>query len=316
MVAVAARERAHADDALTAEWPFTIEIIPIADLFADLAYQRPPQEAFIDKSAASFDAALVGALDVAPRAKGKYAILDGHQRTEIMRKVGLHGAWCAVYPPMTLKEEATFFYRKNKDRRGVHPFYSLRARMVAGDSVAKGIFRIVEASDFRMSAGGKSKTIAGGSGHSVIVAIAALEDAYTWGSTVRPETLSITLHTIRQAFWRRDQATESEVIRGVARFWQPFYEEEVNKRVLYDVLKVEGPLGYIGRAREKKSTTMRRYTQADIIAREIVADYNRQMKSKGGAKLNANLLHKPLSGQATKQRREQREREDREAARS
>lgn len=306
MAAVAAREgtRAQADDVLAAEWPFTIEIVPIGDLFADLAYQRPPQDAFIERIASQFDAALVGTLDVAIRPKGKYAILDGHQRTEIMRKVGLHGAWCAVYPPMTVKEEATFFYRKNKDRRGVHPFYSLRARAVAGDKTARGIFRIVEASDFRMSAGGKSRTIAGGSGHSVIVAIAALEDAYTWGSTVRPETLSITLHTIRQAFWRRDQATESEVIRGVARFWQPFYEEEVNKRILYDVLKVEGPLGYIGRAREKKGTTMRSYTQADIISREIVADYNRVIRSKGGTKLNANLLHKPLGGQALKRQRE------------
>lgn len=298
---VAAREGAL--DALAAEWPFEIELIPIKNLFADLSYQRPPYEAFIASAASQFDSALIGALDVAPRPRGRFAVLDGQQRVEILRKVDIHGVWCAVYEQMSVKEEAAFFYRKNKDRRSVHPFYALRARRVAGDKTAKAIFEIVEKTNFKMAAAGGS-TGPKGAAAGTIVAIKALEDAYSWGSSMRDECLTVTLRTIRGAFWQRTYMAESEVVRGVARFWQPFSDQEVDRKLLHEVMKAEGPLGYLGRARDKKATSMRRYPQADIIAREIVADYNRVVRGGKSAKLNANLLHKPPSGRDVKKLRE------------
>jgi hypothetical protein len=117
----------------------------------------------------------------------------------------------------------------------------------------------------------------------------------------------VTLRTIRAAFWQRQYMAESEVVRGVARFWQPFFDDEVNTKILHEVMKLEGPTGYLGRARDKKATTMRRYTQADIIAREIVADYNRAVRGTKHNKLNATLLHKPLSGRDLKKLRAQEE---------
>src|SRR5262252_750846 len=133
----------------TTEWPFAVELLPLADLLVDHKYQRPPQQAFVDKLISEFDETLVGILDVAHRGNGTHAILDGAQRYQALLKFK-QTAWCAVYKGMSLAEEAMFFYRKNRNRRSVHPFYQFRALMVTGDKQSLAINKIVEDTGYKL----------------------------------------------------------------------------------------------------------------------------------------------------------------------
>jgi hypothetical protein len=263
------------------DWPFTVELAEVGHLFADHRYQRPPQAPFIDKMVNSFDETLVGVLDVSYRPRNSsriYAILDGLQRFEAIKKVGKTTAYVAVYEGMSVADEAMFFYRKNKDRRSVHPFYSFRARMVAGDEKAIDINRIVESEGYKLEVGAIPPDN--------LTAIRAVEEAYSYSSTARNESLSATLNTLRRSFYDRQGGKDGELIRGLGRFFQPFYAEEIDLPWLEDRLANENPRTILGRARDNYHAGQYR---SNPVAEEIIKVYNRGRKN---GKLNRNLLTK------------------------
>jgi len=260
------------------DWPYTVELVGVDQLFADTRYQRPPQTVFIEKMVNSFDDTLVGVLDVASREDGMYAILDGLQRYEAMKLVGKTTAYVAVYGVMTLAEEAMFFYRKNKDRRSVHPYYSFRARMVAGDEKAIDINRIVESEGYRLEVGAIPPQN--------LTAIRAVEEAYSFQSAARSESLSATLNMLRRSFYGRQGGKEGELIRGLGRFFQPFYTEEIDLEWLEDRLSSENPRTIIGRGRD---AWLAGTHHSNPVADELIKLYNRGRKN---GKLNRNMLTK------------------------
>jgi hypothetical protein len=260
------------------EWPFIVEQADLSELFADIRYQRPPQELFIDKMVNSFDETLVGVLDVSERRNGMYAILDGLQRFEAMKKVGKTTCFVAVYEGMRLAEEAMFFYRKNKDRRTVHPFYSFRARMVAGDQKAREINRIVESEGYKLDVGAVPPDN--------LTAIRAVEEAYSFESAARTESLSVSLNMLRKTFYGRKGGKDGELIRGLGRFFQPFYDEEIDMAWLEDRLASQNPRTILGRAADAWFAGTH---HSNPVADEIVKLYNRGRKN---GKLNRNMLTK------------------------
>src|SRR5262245_2473755 len=94
------------------EWPFRVERLPLAACFADPAYQRPANWSFVRSSAARYDPTLVGTIDVAQRGPGSYAILDGQQRSEIVKLVGKETIWASIYVRLDAASEARFFLHK------------------------------------------------------------------------------------------------------------------------------------------------------------------------------------------------------------
>ena len=249
-------------------WPFTVELIPLNDLIVDLTYQRPPQEVFVEQIIQNFDEILVGTLDVAERADGTHAILDGAQRFEALQKFKVN-VWCSIYKDMTLKDEAMFFYRKNRNRRGVHPFYQFRALMVTGDKRAIAIDRIVKSEGYKLEIGSVPDD--------VITAIRAVEDAYDMSSLARKESLSPTLHVMRQCFFGRKSGKEGELIKGLGKFFQSFSEEEIDYNWLIDILAGQNPQALIGRASD--AAQVGRHPRAYHMAKDIVNIYNRGRKS-------------------------------------
>jgi hypothetical protein len=265
------------------DWPFTVELVPLDELFADSNYQRPPQEVFVDRMVNSFDDTLVGVLDASDRGNGSspsYAILDGVQRFTAMKKVGKHTVYIATYEGMTIQEEATFFYRKNKDRRGVHPFYNIRARRVAGDEKATEIFGIVEAHGYKLDVSGTPENS--------LPAIRSIEHAYGYSSAKRTESLSPTLRTLRKTWHGRRGGKDSALISGLGRFFQPFDDNEIDLEHLIDRLSDENPRTIVTRARE---TYFTRAYSANPVAEEIIKIYNRGLKRN---RLNRNLLTKTV----------------------
>jgi hypothetical protein len=249
-------------------WPFTVELISLDDLIVDLRYQRPPQEVFVEKLIAEFDETLVGALDVAERKNGTHAILDGAQRYQACTKFK-NAAWCAVYKGMSLADEAMFFYKKNRNRRSVHPFYQFRALLVTGNREAMDINRIVESEDYKLGIGAGQENM--------LQAIRAVEDAYRMSSLARKQSLSPTLHVLRACFFGRKQGKEGELIRGLGKFFQSFGDEDVDMAWLTDILAGQNPQVLLGRAEDKAYNS--RHPRMYWMARDICEMYNRGRKT-------------------------------------
>jgi hypothetical protein len=262
-------------------WPFTVELLPRKKLFSDSRYQRPPQEAFINRLVGKFDPTLVGTLDVSAREDGYYALLDGLQRNEVVGHFSYDYIWCAVYEGMSLADEAEFFFRRNKDRKGVHPFYQFQARVVMGERIARKIDRIVRAEDFWLHINAKPDD------H--ISAIRAVEDAFSYSSPARKESLSPALRVIRMSIFGRQGAKDGEMIRGLARFFQPFEDEQIDLIRLRDILESTGPKNLVERAKEKQRNSGRRgSTTGYEVARELATIYNRGLQR--GPKLSLRML--------------------------
>lgn len=265
-------KRAHA------EWPFEVGLVPLRVLIVDDTYQRPPHHEFVSREAERFDPTLIGTIDVSKRKNGDYAILDGQQRYLIMQIVGKTACYCSIYTGLTIAEEAGFFYKKNKDRNTMKPFYSFRARRVAGDPEAIEINDIVEAEGFAFGPTSNEDNVIG--------AVTASEKVFAMGSEHRDQQLSITLYTIREAFKGRKDCFNNSLIQGMGKFWQSYSDDEVNIDKLVQALQEVGPTGVLGLARDSMALAPkgRLGTQSlpRWVAHHVGSLYNKQLSVGAG----------------------------------
>jgi hypothetical protein len=282
------------------EWPFEVGLIPLVNLLIDDTYQRPPHHEFIAREAQRFDPTLVGTLDVSHRkgsgadrnksraARGMYAVLDGQQRYLMMQMVGKTACYCSIYDGMSIPDEAGFFYKKNKDRNAMKPFYSFRARRVAGDTEAIDILRVVEEENFSLGPTSNEEDVIG--------AIVAVESVYNMASEAREQSLSNTLYLIREAFKGRKDCFNSTIITGLGRFWQTYADDEVQLYKLVQALQEVGPTGLLGLARDSMALAPkgRSGTQSlpKFVAKHAALLHNKQLgrlTGKGSMKMKVDV---------------------------
>lgn len=254
----------------TNAWPFVIELLATETLFADKRYQRPPQDSFVEKLISTFDPTLVGTLDVSARDDHRYALLDGLQRHSAIVKMGYSHIWCAVYAGMSVEDEARFFYRRNRDRRSVHPFYQFRARILMRDEVAVAVDKIVRKEGFKLHINARPDD------H--LTAIRAVEDVYGYRSLDRHESLTPALRTIRESLLGRKGATDGNLIRGLGRFFQAYPDDELDHQWLFEALAEMGPLQLLGRVKDRTTGQGGGKGSSLLFAREIAELYNKGRK--------------------------------------
>jgi len=253
------------------DWPFTVELIPYEALMVDHDYQRPVPWPFVRKHAATFDPTLVGTIDVAQRRRGAvYAIMDGQLRYEMCRLVGKKAIWCSVYSGMDKQQEARFFLHKNRDKKAIHPFYTFRARIAAGDPDALAIKEIVEEYGYEVT-----WQAAKPDSPQNISAIAALEEAFNRRSDELGEDdcLRPTLRVLKRSTWGMHFGQNHILIRALAIIFEQYTEEGVGVGRLQDTLRKTAPEMYVNRARE--ASRHHSTNAAWNLARLIVDDYNR-----------------------------------------
>lgn len=270
-------------DAMT-EWPFQVKLLARRQLILDESYQRAAKPQFVRDLVLRFDERLVGTLDVSDRGGGSYAILDGNQRNTAMEQLGKQRCWCAIYEGMTVKDEAEFFLHKNRDRQVVHPYYHLRARIVAGHEDALHIERIVGDHGFKLATSSGSPDS--------LAAIKSVEAIYHLQSDVRENLLGATLQLVREVFLGRKGATDAEMLRGVAAFLARFSDSEIRWDHWKDALAASGPALIRGRARD--ATPSGRGESGYAIARVLVEVHNTGLPR--GQRLDAKRLESPWSG--------------------
>lgn len=264
------------------EWPFRVERLAIEVLFADHDYQRPVAWPFVRKTASIFDERLVGTIDVSDRG-GSYAILDGQLRFEAMKLVGKTSVWCSIYEGFDKQSEARFFLHKNRDRKAIHPYYTFKARVAAGDEAAIAIQKIVKRHGYKLAVGASRP---GTPTENNIVAITALEEAHARHSETRAECLDPALAVLAKTTRGLEQGQNASLIRGLARFFGAYDDEELVPEILEQVLTERSPGFMLGRARERGREN--RSTTEHYMAKTIVDEYNRVAKR--GEKIPAGRL--------------------------
>lgn len=257
-----------------AEWPYEVGFVYLRDLMVDDTYQRPPHHHFISEMATRFDETLVGTIDVNARESGEFAILDGQQRFMAMSQVGKTACYCSIYQNMTIEDEAGFFYRKNRDRKSMNAYYAFRARAVAGDTEAITIRDTVERQGFHMGENSNERDRIG--------AIRAVEWCFGMSAEHREESLTPTLKTIHESMFGRKGSLDAMMLQGLGRFWQTFRDDEVQAKVVNEILAELGPANFIGQARERQAITStggrKRVSQPWWAARILADEYNRRLR--------------------------------------
>jgi hypothetical protein len=249
------------------EWPFRVELLPLESLIVDESYQRPPSWAFVRREAARYDPTLVGTVDVAQRSPSLYAILDGQQRTEIVRLVGKGTVWASIYQGLDLQSEARFFLHKNSNRKNMHPYYTFRARVASGDTDAIDIQRIVEAHGYQLAIGGPMTNR-----QTNISAISGVIRAYGRKLPDGTPALDPTLAVLSKATLGRAEGQSSLLIRGLS---QAFLDrDDMDPGKLVEVIGKLGPDLILGRARDIVRPGVLNGEQA--VAGIIVGEYAKQ----------------------------------------
>lgn len=101
----------ESDDRAASEGGWEYAEVPLRLLRVDPRYQRKVNAAFVRKAVKRFEADAVGVITLSLRDDGYYYIIDGQQRSEIMRGVeGVDGSISGRYKRgMTLQQEAELF---------------------------------------------------------------------------------------------------------------------------------------------------------------------------------------------------------------
>jgi hypothetical protein len=253
------------------DWPFQVELIPIQMLMVDHDYQRPVAWQFVRKMAATYDESLVGTIDVARRAPSRFAILDGQLRYEATRLVGKKTIWASVYSGLDLQSEARFFLHKNKDRKAIHPYYTFKARVTAGDEDAVEAERIVTEHGYRLALGVQK---ADTSSEKNIQAVAAVEEAFKRKRPDGTPALIPTLDTMRAVTLGRPQGNSALIIRGLAMVYEKADNGQVDPELMKQALAELGPELVLGRARDLSRSSGGNAAYA--TAKVITAAYNRK----------------------------------------
>lgn len=128
----------------TAETDYSYKptFLPIESFFSDFdAYQREKRRRFVEQYATPerFKESRIGTLSVSERPDGRYAVVDGQQRWEILRKMGWTHVWANLYTGLTLQQEALLFVDLNFARTNVKSWDHYKAARTAEDPDVLGV---------------------------------------------------------------------------------------------------------------------------------------------------------------------------------
>jgi hypothetical protein len=257
------------------EWPFRVELIPLTALLVDRDnYQRPVSWPFVRREASRYDASLVGTIDVAQRSPSSFAILDGQQRSEIVRLVGKTTIWASIYVGLDVQSEALFFLRKNRDRKMMHPYYTFRALLTSGDEATVAMNEIVTKHGYRLAIAAPRDDRTDN-----IAAISAVTKAYERKLPDGTDTLDPTLEILRKATYGRNGGQDAVIIRGVSRTL--LERPDIDREILARHLLENGPELVLGRAKDLKRSAGINTEQG--VARVLTLDYDRERRRRSAA---------------------------------
>lgn len=241
--------------------------LPVSVLEVDPETQRRMNKAWVKAHVGTFDPELFGEIVVSHR-RGKYLVVDGQHRVELVRELGWHDQKipCLVYEDLSLAEEAALFLGLG-DRRQPTTFDKFRIAITAGSPVECDVDRIVRAQGLSLSDQRKD---------GAINAVIALKRVYLGAGIAKKESpaeLARTLKILKAAWGPTSSSFEGGLILGVGMLLHR-YNGGVDEPALINKLsKVSGgPSGVI--ARGKSVMDLKRRPEGHCMASVMVDIYN------------------------------------------
>lgn len=165
----------------------SIEMVPVAQLFIDSAYQRDLDSARTKRMAADWNWLACGSLTVSLRVidgENKYAVIDGQQRLNAIKLQGFKEAPCRIYIDLTETQEAELFEVLNAAKK---PGYNdiFKSRLSRGEEKARHISTAVEQVGYHLDPERKRKSNASYlNGHWYIQSMREMEKMYERGGSI------------------------------------------------------------------------------------------------------------------------------------
>lgn len=178
--------------------------VPLKELIVDERYQRPLDEARVNRIVANFEPALFGALEVSRR-NGKSAVWDGQHRLAVAKQLKMAAVPCLEHAELSPEREAELFVEAQRARRNISQVDRFKARLFHGDDTALEIQEIVDNAGFTV---GENVHRVGPANN--IKAIASLERVYKRGN------LGETLLTLTDLWGGDEKSTDGGLIEGLS----------------------------------------------------------------------------------------------------
>lgn len=246
----------------------------VSELHIDPSAQRKLSTQWVREHVDVFDVDQLGYIVVNRRADGKWYIVDGQHRVELMRAVGwgdqlIHAE---LFESLSQREEAKLFNARN-DRRAVRRYDHFRISVTAGDQQACDITSIVASVGLVIS---DQQT------NGSITAVDKLEKIYQGGGIASSHegrsALLRTLTTIRNAWGDSPAGFNGALLRGIG-LVQLRYNGEIDQKALATKLAPikGGAPGLLGNARALREMNGRPVHHC--IASIVVDVYNRSRRN-------------------------------------
>lgn len=240
-----------------------VTALPLGELFTDPTYQRDLDPARVTRMVKTYDAALVGIIEVSARDDGRYAILDGQHRWAMTRDVLFeqetpHIA-CRVHSGLSVDEEAKLYHRLNTTRKQLTGWDRWKARRGAGDQTVAAIEKACTGAgwtvDYRAKRGSLTCT-------------KALEQVYEVGGA---NLIVYVLSVITSAWGDDSDGPTTGTVRGLAHLVGT-YGDELDRARLISALSAIVPRQLNARAAAARE--VHKGTLDKLTAHVIIEEYN------------------------------------------
>lgn len=228
------------------------EYICARNLKLDARYQRELDTKRVEKMKASFNDALLGAVEVARREDGSNVVIDAqHRVATVLACEPDRELLCIVHTGLTEAEEAELFLDLNGKRTKISKMAEYNAALIAQDPITLDIDKEIRRQSLRVAVGDGPRNIR---------AVAALYRVR------RNDNLATTLHLAKT--WREAAqssfAYEGQNLQAISFFLRAF--PEADEKIFQEKLCKESPSKMIAKYKLAR-------TEAGIPSREAFVHY-------------------------------------------
>jgi hypothetical protein len=259
-----------------------IELVMLTDVFIDKRFQRSLDPRRVEQKNATFDPKMIGVPVVNRRPEGRYSVVDGQHRIELLKMRDADSCLCQIVG-IDERDEPVLFVDLQNRRKDVHPYDRHRALVFARHDESLAIERILKAEGFHAASNATKKTGAI-SAIQVLYRIAFGKNSTAFPMTRnsgpgQPDALRFALRTIREA-WGLDADRVSRgrsMIEALA-IIRNVYDDQIDEQRLLDKLSEKSPIVVHNQGVGRKSYGERGYNTTHI-ARQIIDYYNSGLRS-------------------------------------
>lgn len=208
----------------------SFRLISINDMVVD-DYQRPVNMKTVMRILNDFDEDIIGVVIVSHR-DGRYHIVDGQHRVEVLKRKGYSNCICQVFEDMTYEQEAEKFCKLNCGRKTLSIQDKFVASVESGNKMDRHILDIINNSGAKFKRDFNSR-------NGYVSCVGTCREVYIKrGPIVLHETLSIIMKS-----WDGNHKTLSaSMIRGLSMYLNKvMFIEGYNRDYIIDKLREVSP---------------------------------------------------------------------------